>query len=282
MTPSVVDVYVNVNCPWRPRQRRRRPRCADRTSRGAAVESGRIPSVYWPASLPPPPPMLASFLRIARLRSRSPFPASSPTRRPRCPPARPRPPASKASPSTGCANGLRVLLMPDATQADDDGERHLPRRLAARELRRDRHGAPARAPGVQGHAVDPRRLRRSSAGAACASTARPRSTARTTSRRSPRTTRTSTGRSRMEAERMTQSTFSKADLDTEMTVVRNEFEMGENNPRLRAVEAAAGAGVRLAQLRQRRRSARARTSRTSTSIGCARSTGRTTSPTTRC
>ena len=35
---------------------------------------------------------------------------------------------------------------------------------------------------------------------------------------------------RMEAERMTQSTFSKADLDSEMTVVRNEFEMGENNP----------------------------------------------------
>ena len=36
----------------------------------------------------------------------------------------------------------------------------------------------------------------------------------------------------MEAERMTGSTFSKADLDTEMSVVRNEFEMGENNPRL--------------------------------------------------
>ena len=36
---------------------------------------------------------------------------------------------------------------------------------------------------------------------------------------------------RMEAERMTQSTFSKADLDTEMSVVRNEFEMGENDPR---------------------------------------------------
>jgi zinc protease len=33
----------------------------------------------------------------------------------------------------------------------------------------------------------------------------------------------------MEAERMTRSTFTKADLDTEMTVVRNEFEMGENN-----------------------------------------------------
>ena len=37
---------------------------------------------------------------------------------------------------------------------------------------------------------------------------------------------------RMEAERMTQSTFGKADLDTEMSVVRNEFEMGENNPQL--------------------------------------------------
>jgi zinc protease len=34
----------------------------------------------------------------------------------------------------------------------------------------------------------------------------------------------------MEAERMTRSTFSKADLDSEMTVVRNEFEMGENSP----------------------------------------------------
>ncbi|MBS0320593.1 MAG: insulinase family protein [Proteobacteria bacterium] len=35
---------------------------------------------------------------------------------------------------------------------------------------------------------------------------------------------------KMEAERMTRSTFSKQELDTEMTVVRNEFEMGENNP----------------------------------------------------
>jgi zinc protease len=37
---------------------------------------------------------------------------------------------------------------------------------------------------------------------------------------------------RMEAERMTQSTFTKAELDTEMTVVRNEFESGENDPRM--------------------------------------------------
>jgi zinc protease len=35
---------------------------------------------------------------------------------------------------------------------------------------------------------------------------------------------------RMESERMTRSTFSKAELDTEMTVVRNEYEMGENDP----------------------------------------------------
>ena len=34
----------------------------------------------------------------------------------------------------------------------------------------------------------------------------------------------------MEAERMTRSTFSKAELDSEMTVVRNEYENGENQP----------------------------------------------------
>jgi zinc protease len=36
---------------------------------------------------------------------------------------------------------------------------------------------------------------------------------------------------RMEAERMTQATFTKAELDSEMTVVRNEFESGENEPK---------------------------------------------------
>ena len=34
----------------------------------------------------------------------------------------------------------------------------------------------------------------------------------------------------LEADRMTHSFIAKKDLDTEMTVVRNEFEMGENNP----------------------------------------------------
>jgi zinc protease len=36
----------------------------------------------------------------------------------------------------------------------------------------------------------------------------------------------------MEADRMTHSLIAKKDLDTEMTVVRNEFEMGENSPAL--------------------------------------------------
>ena len=34
----------------------------------------------------------------------------------------------------------------------------------------------------------------------------------------------------MEADRMVNARIAKADLDSEMTVVRNEFEMGENNP----------------------------------------------------
>ena len=79
---------------------------------------------------------------------------------------------------------------------------------------------------------------------------------------------------RMEAERMTQSTFSKADLDTEMTRRAQRVRDRRERSAARAVEAAAGARVRLAQLRQRRRSAHARTSRTSTSIACARSTAR--------
>ena len=36
---------------------------------------------------------------------------------------------------------------------------------------------------------------------------------------------------RMEADRLVNSMVRKSDLDAEMTVVRNEFEAGENNPR---------------------------------------------------
>ena len=78
-----------------------------------------------------------------------------------------------------------------------------------------------------------------------------------------------------------ESFVAKKDLDTEMTVVRNEFEIGENNPQRVLWGAHAGDRVRLAQLRQPddRRALRHRERRSS---GCRRSTSRTTSPTTRC
>ena len=80
---------------------------------------------------------------------------------------------------------------------------------------------------------------------------------------------------------MVNSFIRKSDLDTEMTVVRNEFENGENNPQLVLF------GKMLSTAYQwhnygNRRSARAPTSRTSTSTACRRSTGCTTSRTTRC
>jgi hypothetical protein len=51
-------------------------------------------------------------------------------------------------------NGLSVLLFAGRHQAHGDGQHHLPGRLAPRELRRNRHGAPARTFAVQGHAHD--------------------------------------------------------------------------------------------------------------------------------
>ena len=48
--------------------------------------------------------------------------------------------------------------------------------------------------------------------------------------RSRRPTRTCAGRSAWRADRMVNVKFTKEILDTEMTVVRNEFERGENNP----------------------------------------------------
>ncbi len=54
----------------------------------------------------------------------------------------------------------------------------------------------------------------------------------------------------LEAERMVNMRIEKPLLDTEMTVVRNEFERGENNVRQRARRARTFDGVPLAQLRQ--------------------------------
>ena len=86
----------------------------------------------------------------------------------------------------------------------------------------------------------------------------------------------------MEADRMVNSFIRRSDLDSEMTVVRNEFENMENNPQVVLLGPHARVGVPVAQLRAHRRSARAPTSRTSTSAACRRSTSCTTSPTTRC
>ncbi len=54
----------------------------------------------------------------------------------------------------------------------------------------------------------------------------------------------------MEADRMVNSFVAKKDLDTEMTVVRNEFESWREQSAARALGPAAGGGLRLAQLRQ--------------------------------
>ena len=80
---------------------------------------------------------------------------------------------------------------------------------------------------------------------------------------------------------MVNSFIAKKDLDSEMTVVRNEFEAGENDPDAVLARARPLDRLPLAQLRQETRSARARTSRTSRSSGCRRSGGTTTSRTTR-
>ncbi|MEJ0045354.1 MAG: hypothetical protein WDN04_03815 [Rhodospirillales bacterium] len=75
--------------------------------------------------------------------------------------------------------------------------------------------------------------------------------------------------------------IAKKDLDSEMTVVRNEFERGENSPfrvLFQRVQSAAfdwhNYGIRP--------SATAATSKTCRSTGCRRFTTCTTSPTTRC
>ena len=84
----------------------------------------------------------------------------------------------------------------------------------------------------------------------------------------------------LEADRMVNS-FVRKDLDSEMTVVRNEFESGENSPTrvlFQRMLSAAYDGTATAT----RRSAAAATSRTCRSSGCRASTAPTTSPTTRC
>ena len=148
--------------------------------------------------------------------------------------------------------------VPRPVQADHHGQHHLPGRLAPRELRRDRHGAPARAPGVQGHAAATRHPE----GAHRARRAPQRhhlvATAPTTSRPSPPPTRTCAGRSISRPTAWSIPSSRKKDLDSEMTVVRNEFEMRREQPDRRAVQAHAVASPIDWHNYGKRRSARAR------------------------
>ena len=132
------------------------------------------------------------------------------------------------------ANGLRVLLLQNrvAPVATFAVVYHVGSRNEAVGL----HGrdAPARAPHVQGHArVRPReghRRRRGARGArARASTRRPGSTARTTTRRSPPTQLEVAAPDRGLADAAVRCCATRTALP-EMTVVRNEFERGENSP----------------------------------------------------
>ena len=66
----------------------------------------------------------------------------------------------------------------------------------------------------------------------------------------------------MEADRMVNSFIRKTDLDTEMTVVRNEFEMGENSPFERACSSACRASPTTGTTTAAPPSATAATSRT--------------------
>ena len=148
------------------------------------------------------------------------------------------------------ANGLEVLLFPDASKPTTTVN------VTYRSARATRTTArPAwRTCSSTCCSRARRRSRQHLAGARPArharSTARRASTAPTTSRPSPRPTRTSTGRSTMEADRMVQLVHPKKDLDTEMTVVRNEFESGENNPQRVLWQRMQASRLRLAQLRQ--------------------------------
>ena len=86
----------------------------------------------------------------------------------------------------------------------------------------------------------------------------------------------------MEADRMVNSKVARADLDTEMTVVRNEMEMRREQPAARAISSARWRQASTGTTTARTRSARAPTSSASTSDACRRSTATTISRTTPC
>ena len=128
------------------------------------------------------------------------------------------------------ANGLQVLLFPDPSKPTVTVNITVLRRLAPRGLRRDRHGPPARAHAVQGHAHPPRHLEAAAGPRRPVQRhhlVRPHQLLRGAARhaREPRV--------RHRASRPTgwsTARIAAEDLAKEFSVVRNEFEMGENDP----------------------------------------------------
>ena len=127
-------------------------------------------------------------------------------------------------------NGLHVLLYPGPRQSEGDGQHDRPGRLAPRGLWRDRHGAPAGAHGLhrdQRWAADQERD--------CRRTARSWNGTTSDDRTNYFETVTATDENLkwaldLEADRLVNVKITKQLLDVEMTVVRNEFERGENSP----------------------------------------------------
>ena len=121
-------------------------------------------------------------------------------------------------------------VLPRSLRVHRHRQHDRPGRLAPRGLRRDRHGPPARAHALQGHARNFPNIDK-----ACRTTA-PHFNATTWVDRTnyyetmPATDKNLEFGIQLEADRLVNSFIRREDLAKEMTVVRNEFEMGENNP----------------------------------------------------
>ena len=147
-------------------------------------------------------------------------------------------------------NGLQVLLFRDPSKATITVNMTYLVGSRRRKLRRDGHGASARAHAVQGLDEVPGHSRRDPQPRRAVQRHDRRGTARTTSRRSTRPKRISSGRSTSKSDRMVNAFVAQEDLDTEMTVVRNEFERGENSPTGVLFERVLSTAYLVARLRQ--------------------------------
>ena len=181
------------------------------------------------------------------------------------------------------ANGLRVLLFPDAAQAQDHRQRHLSASARAHENYGETgmahllehlvfKGTPSRGNIMQ-------ELGRRGMSFNGSDVLRPHQLLRVVHRLATTNLEWALA---MEADRMVNSFVRKQRPRHRDDGGAQRVRERREQPAARAVRADARVGVPVAQLRQARRSARAPTSRTSTSAACRRSTSRTTSRTTRC